>query len=235
MLDATDIAYNLTVIQERIVQAALQAGRDPATVRLIAVSKTHPASWVQAAFAAGQMDFGENYAQELRDKSVALASFPVRWHFIGPLQENKIHLIVGKVVCIHTISREKILMSIERRATSLGIVQDVLVQVNVGQEPQKNGLHPEQLMEFLPLFEKTPHVRCRGLMTLPPFDLDPKTVRPYFMALRQLRDAAAAAFPQLDLRELSMGMSSDFEVAIMEGATLIRVGSAIFGPRLPRV
>ena len=235
MSDTAVIAHNLSVVRERMANAARVAGRDPSAVRLIAVSKTHPAGLVQAAFDAGQLDFGENYAQELRDKSAQLSSLPVRWHFIGPLQENKVHLVVGKAVCIHTLSREKVLMAVEKRAASLGVVQDVLVQVNVGREPQKNGLTPEELMDFLKLFEQAPHVHCRGLMTLPPFDLDPEAVRPHFVELRRLRERAAAAFPQLDLCELSMGMSSDFEAAIAEGATLVRVGSAIFGPRLPRI
>ncbi len=234
MLDPQVIAHNLSVVRERMEKAARAANRDPGSVRLIAVSKTHPAAWVQAALEAGQTDFGENYAQELRDKSAQLATAPIRWHFIGPLQENKVHLVVGKAALIHTVSREKILRAVERRAAAMNVVQDVLVQVNVGGEPQKNGLEPAELPDFLKLLDDAPHVRCRGLMTLPPFDLEPEAVRPHFSALRRLRDEAAARFPHLDLQELSMGMSSDFEVAIAEGATWIRVGSAIFGPRLPK-
>jgi pyridoxal phosphate enzyme (YggS family) len=182
--------------------------------------------------ACGQVDFGENYAQELRDKSAVVAG--AVWHFIGPLQENKVNMIVGRAASIHTICREKILLAVERRAASLGIVQDVLVQVNTGAEPQKNGLAPAELGAFLRLFAGTPHVRCRGLMTLPPFDLDPEAVRPHFVELaRLLGEARAQRLGNVELVELSMGMSGDFEVAIAEGATCVRVGSALFGPRLP--
>jgi len=233
MPDLELIRHNFEVVRARIAAAERAASREPGSVRLLAVSKTQPPEVLRAALACGQTELGENYAQELRDKSAAMSG--ATWHFIGPLQENKVNLIVGKAAWIHTISREKILRAVERRAAALGIVQDVLVQVNLGGEPQKNGLEPGELAGFLGLFAGTPHVRCRGLMTLPPFDLEPEATRPHFAALaRLLREAAGLRLGNVSLTELSMGMSGDFEVAIAEGATWVRVGSALFGPRLPR-
>ncbi len=238
MMDRETLSHNLAVVRTRIAEAERRAGRPAGSVRLLAVSKTQPAEVLEAAHACGQLDFGENYAQELRDKSARVA--PARWHFIGPLQENKINMIVGRAAWIHTISRGKILAAVQRRAASLGIVQDVLVQVNTGGEPQKNGIEPGALEDFLELFAATPQVRCLGLMTLPPYDLDAEAVRPHFIELARLLARARAlrdAHPGLGnllLTELSMGMSGDFEVAIAEGATCVRVGSALFGPRLPK-
>lgn len=233
MPDAETIRHNFEVVRGRIADAERRAGRPPGAVRLLAVSKTQPAVVVQVAIACGQVEFSENYAQELRDKSAGVAG--AVWHFIGPLQENKVNLVVGRAACIHTLSREKILRAVERRAAALGIVQDVLVQVNLGGEPQKNGLEPGELAGFLARFDGTPHVRCRGLMTLPPYDLEPEAVRPHFVALARLLAESRGGVPgNVTLEELSMGMSGDFEVAIAEGATWVRVGSALFGPRLPR-
>lgn len=233
MVDRDTLPHNFAVVRGKIAAAEQLAGRPPGSVRLLAVSKTKPVGVVAEAVACGQVDFGENYAQELRDKSSVVSG--AVWHFIGPLQENKVNMIVGKASWIHTISREKILLAVERRAAALGIVQDVLVQVNTGDEPQKNGLAPGELDAFLRLFAHTPHVRCRGLMTLPPFDLDPEAVRPHFIELaRLLGEAKTRHFENVDLVELSMGMSGDYEVAIAEGATWVRVGSALFGPRLPK-
>ncbi len=229
--DTTRIRHNLEIIREKIANAARGAGRDPEKVRLLAVSKMQPVELIEAAAAASQVDFGENYAQELRDKS-GLVNAPVTWHFIGPLQQNKVNMVVGKAGWIHSVCRPGILQAIERRAAGLGIVQQVLVQVNTGAEPQKNGLAPEELSGFLDLFTDTHHVRCCGLMTLPPFDLDAEAVRPHFVQLAGLlREHRDNRPPNVCLTELSMGMSSDFEVAVAEGATWVRVGSALFGPR----
>lgn len=233
MPEADIIRHNFEIVRARISDAERRAGRPPGAVRLLAVSKTQPAEVVQAAIACGQTKFGENYAQELRDKSTVVTG--AVWHFIGPLQENKVNLVVGRAACIHTLSREKILRAVERRAAALDIVQDVLVQVNLGGEPQKNGLEPGELPSFLELFEGAPHVRCLGLMTLPPFELEPEAVRPHFAELARLLGEHRGRGPgNVTLGELSMGMSGDFEVAIAEGATWVRVGSALFGPRLPR-
>jgi hypothetical protein len=225
------IAHNLAAVRARIGAAARAAGRDEASVRLIAVSKTMPADDVRAARAAGQVDFGENYAQELRDKRVALVTGNVAWHFIGPLQSNKVKYVAGTTALVHTIDTRGLAEEIHRRMTP-GQVQPVLVQVNVAGETQKRGLAPAELPAFLDALATLPGLSCRGLMLIPPFDDDPETARPHFVTLRRLLETEAARDrPGVTLTELSMGMSHDLEVAVAEGATWVRVGTAIFGPR----
>jgi hypothetical protein len=234
-------------VRDRAVQAAAAAGRPADSVRVVAVSKKMPPDDVAAALAAGQRDFGENYAQELRDKRAALdqllagganaanvaapAPAPL-WHFIGPLQTNKAKYVAGKVALIHSIDSIELLDEIDRRAAA---PQDCLVQVNVAGEQQKHGVPPAALGPLLDRFAALARVRCLGLMLIPPLSEDPAATRPHFAALRRLRDAEAArARPNVDLHHLSMGMSHDFETAIAEGATLVRVGTAIFGERTMR-
>jgi pyridoxal phosphate enzyme (YggS family) len=219
-------------------QAERAAARSPDSVRLLAVSKTMPAEDVAAALAAGQRDFGENYAQELRDKRGAVAALAagadVRWHYIGPLQSNKVKYVAGKVALVHTLDTPELLAEMERRIAASGepTIQQCLVQVNVAGEAQKRGLAPAALPALLDRFAEMPHLRCVGLMLIPPLVDDPDAGRPHFASLRRLRDQEAArARPHVALDELSMGMSHDFEVAIAEGATLVRVGTAIFGAR----
>ncbi|HXU64305.1 MAG TPA: YggS family pyridoxal phosphate-dependent enzyme, partial [Polyangia bacterium] len=174
--------------------------------------------------------FGENYGQELRDKRTALAADPAppTWHFIGPLQSNKVKYVAGQVALVHTIDAPALLEAFEAR----GVPQDCLVQVNVAGEAQKRGVAPAELPALLDRFATATHVRCAGLMLIPPLSDDPGAARPHFAGLRALRDREAArARPNVALRELSMGMSGDFEIAIAEGATLVRVGTAIFGAR----
>jgi pyridoxal phosphate enzyme (YggS family) len=189
-----------------------------------------PADDVRAALAAGQLDFGESYGQELRDKRQAfVAGSPQpRWHFIGPLQANKVKYVAGHVALVHSVDSAELLAELERR----GEDQACLVQVNVAGEAQKRGVAPDALAALLDLFANLRHVRCEGLMTVPPLADAPEASRPHFAALRALRDREAAR-PRagVALRELSMGMSHDLEVAVAEGATLIRVGTAIFGAR----
>jgi pyridoxal phosphate enzyme (YggS family) len=223
---AEQIATNLAAVRDRVAAAARAAGRAPESVQLLAVSKKMPPDDVRAAIAAGQRVFGENYAQELRDKSTALAADPVppEWHFIGPLQSNKVKYIAGKVALLHSIDSPALLDTVEAR----GAPQSCLVQVNVAGEASKKGLPPDDLPALLDRFATAKHVRCAGLMLIPPRG----DARPYFAALRALRDQEAArARPNVDLRELSMGMTEDLETAIAEGATIVRVGTAIFGPR----
>ncbi len=201
---------------------------------LIGVSKRHPLAAIAELRDAGLRDFGENYAQEFRDKHAAPDPAPdapaLRWHFIGALQTNKVKYVVGKAL-IHTVDRVKLLDAIERRARALDHVQDVLVEVQLADEDRKAGLSPDALPALLDRFAGCEHVRCRGLMIIPPPGTAEET-RPYFAALRRLRDRLVATpRPRVELRELSMGMSADFEVAIEEGATLVRVGTALFGPR----
>jgi len=217
-----EIAARLAAGKARVAQAAARAGRDPASVRLIAVSKTKPVALVREALAAGQTLFGENYAQELREKSEALGP-GVEWHFIGALQTNKARMVVGRAALIHTCDRLALARELSKRAQGGGLTQRVLLEVNVGREPQKAGALPEQAAALLDQVRALPGLRCDGLMCIPPASGDP---RPHFRALRELGAG-------LGLAELSMGMSADFEVAIEEGATLVRVGTAIFGERTP--
>jgi len=226
---AEQIAANLAEVRARIAAAARAAGRPPESVRLLAVSKKMPADDVRAAIAAGQRAFGENYAQELRDKAALLAAdatlaAPPEWHFIGPLQTNKVKYVAGKVALLHSIDSPALLDAVEARDAP----QACLVQVNVAGEANKKGVAPAELPALLDRFAAMTHVRCAGLMLIPPRG----DARPHFAALRALRDREAAiARPNVDLRDLSMGMTEDLEVAVEEGATIVRVGTAIFGPR----
>jgi pyridoxal phosphate enzyme (YggS family) len=240
MTRADEIAANLVRVRQR-VQAALAAAKRPeGSVKLLAVSKTVAPEDIVAALAAGQADFGENYGQELRDKHIAVAErlqnaggLPApRWHFIGPLQSNKVKYVAGKAVLVHSVGSLDLLSAIEAKAAALGTVQDCLVQVNVAGEAQKSGIPPASLPEVLDSFASRHNVRCRGLMVIPPYDPDPEASRPHFIALRRLRDdERKRARPNVGLDELSMGMSHDLETAIAEGATIVRVGTAIFGER----
>ena len=226
MTRAEQIAANLGDVRARIAAAASAAGRAPGSVRLLAVSKKMPADDVRAAIAAGQRAFGENYAQELRDKSALLApeATPPEWHFIGPLQTNKVKYIAGKVALLHSIDSPALLDAVEGR----GAPQACLIQVNIAGEASKKGIAPAELPALLDRFAAMKNVRCEGLMLIPPRG----DARPHFAALRALREREAAiARPNVDLRELSMGMTEDLEVAVAEGATIVRVGTAIFGPR----
>lgn len=226
-----DVGARLATVRARIEGAIARRGAGP-SVRLVGVSKRQPLSAIEAAAAAGLEDFGENYAQELHEKQAACPDAAWRWHFIGALQHNKIRLVAGCAL-VHTIDRERLLPALESHAAALGRVQDVLVQVNVAGEPGKAGIAPDALPGLLDCFAALPHVRCRGLMLIPPVG-DAEATRPHFRALRRLAEAQARrARPGVELHELSMGMSADFEVAIEEGATLVRVGTAIFGERPP--
>jgi pyridoxal phosphate enzyme (YggS family) len=232
---ATDLDAALQTLRDRIAAAVARRGPGP-EVRLIGVSKRQPLNKIAAAHAAGLRDFGENYAQELRDKLREWPSDrPARWHYIGALQSNKLKYIVGKVALIHTVDRVELIQQIDRLAARAGLVQAFLIEVNLADEHQKAGVDPAALPDLLDACAQVEHARCVGLMIIPPAD-EPEATRPYFRALRELRerltlDRAGHSRRNVDLRELSMGMSADFEVAIEEGATLVRVGTAIFGAR----
>ncbi len=226
-----NVADNLKRINERIAAACARCGRDLATVELVAVSKKKPASLISAAAAAGQRLFGENYVQEFCAKYDELDP-SLRWHFIGALQSNKVKYLRGKTELIHTLDRLSLAQEIERQWRKIDAVAEVLVQVNIAAEPTKAGVAPEQLSELVEQVAALPHVRVRGLMTLPPPGDSAEDSRRWFAHLRQLAaDITARAVANVEMRHLSMGMSNDFEVAIEEGATLVRVGSAIFGAR----
>jgi pyridoxal phosphate enzyme (YggS family) len=227
---AGEIAQRLRLVHQRIAAAERAAGRAAGSVRLVAVSKKMTVDDVRAALAAGQLDLGESYGQELRDKRQALAGeTPApRWHFIGPLQANKVKYVAGQVALVHSIDSTGLLDELERR----GADQACLVQVNVAGEAQKKGVAPAGLPALLDHFATLRHVRCAGLMTVPPLDEDPEAARPHFAALRALAQREGrVARPNVALTDLSMGMSHDLEVAVAEGATYVRIGTAIFGAR----
>jgi PLP dependent protein len=222
------IAERLAAVRERIARAAEGAGRDPAEVLLVAVTKEVPAELVRAALEAGAADLGENRAQELSAKLIALGGVNARWHFIGTLQRNKARIVVGRVVLVHSVDSVALGRAIGRRAAANGAVQDVLIEVNVSGEATKSGVAPLQVPATLQAMQTEAGVRVRGLMTMAPQG-DPEQARACFRSLRELRDDLAVRFEGVS--ELSMGMSADFEVGVEEGATIVRVGTAIFGVR----
>ncbi|MDD2582586.1 MAG: YggS family pyridoxal phosphate-dependent enzyme [Desulfuromonadaceae bacterium] len=225
------IHENLDRVKERIRAAAEAAGRDPAAVRLVAVSKTRPAADIVTAFLAGQKVFGENYIQELVPKLTEVHE-AVQWHFIGHLQSNKVKYIAGQVALIHSVDRISLAMEVDRQWGRLGKVCDVLIQVNISGEATKSGTTEAGAIQLVRECALLPNIRVKGLMTMPPFFDDPDAARPYFAELRRLSETISAQqIAGVDMRELSMGMSGDFEAAIQEGATLVRVGTAIFGQR----
>ncbi len=225
------IADNFNSVMDRIEYAARRAGRDPGSVRLVAVSKTKPAEAVMEAMKAGQRIFGENYVQELTTKAGQVAG-PVEWHFIGSLQSNKVKYIAGLVTLVHSVDRLSLAEEIDKQWGKLDKTCDVLVEVNVSGEKSKTGTATSEAVRLVSDIARLPHLRIKGLMTMPPFFDEPESARPYFRELRELAEKIASeGIPNVEMKELSMGMSGDFEVAIEEGATLVRVGSAIFGYR----
>jgi hypothetical protein len=226
------IAEKIAVVRDRMAQAARRCGRDPAEVALVAVSKTHPAEMVRQAWAAGVTTMGENYIQEARDKITALADCALSWHFIGHLQSNKAKIAVDLFDLIHGVDTLKLAREIDKQAAKTGKTQAILIQVNISGEATKSGATEAATLALVRDAACLEHVKIRGLMTMPPFFDQPERARPYFAALRRLRDRIRAeAIAGVDMSELSMGMTGDFEVAIEEGATLVRIGTAIFGPR----
>ncbi|MBU1275960.1 MAG: YggS family pyridoxal phosphate-dependent enzyme [Proteobacteria bacterium] len=224
------IAANLARVTARIAEAARASGRKPEQVRLVAVSKTHGPEAVKAAQSAGQILFGENYVQEAQDKIAAVGPGP-SWHFIGHLQSNKARVAAELFDVIQSVDRIKLARALDRRAGELGRRLGVLLQVNVGGEAQKAGCAPEHAAALAQEVAALEHLELSGLMTMPPFFNDPERARPMFAALRRLAEEIGRDLPPGAMRHLSMGMSGDYEAAISEGATLVRVGTAIFGER----
>jgi pyridoxal phosphate enzyme (YggS family) len=222
------IADNLAAIRARIAAAATAAGRRPEDVTLVAVTKEVDAARAGEAIAAGVTDVGENRVQELRNKQAALAGATVRWHMIGTLQRNKVPLVVGNVTLIHSVDSPRLADAIGKRASAEGRTQEVLLQVNAGGEKTKHGVDPADALDAARGLLEMEGLRLRGFMTIAPAG-DARAARHAFRTLRGLRDGLLERAP--DASELSMGMSEDFEMAISEGATIVRIGSAIFGAR----
>ncbi len=229
------VAGNLEAIHQRMVCAAQRAGRDPDDVKLMAVSKTIPVERIVEAYHAGQRLFGENRVQEFAEKSGALAEFrDAAFHMIGHLQSNKAAKAAEIFNAVDSVDSAKLAERLNAAAEKLGKTLDVLIEINIGGEAAKSGIAPEsaELERILAQAAHWPNLRLRGLMTVPPFTEDPEGARPYFRQARELRDRMAArAIPAVKLDVLSMGMSHDFEIAIEEGSTCVRVGTAIFGER----
>lgn len=229
-LTVEECARRLAGVREAIAAACSRVGRDPAGVRLVAVSKRHPAEAVRAMAEAGQTVFGESYVQEALEKREHLDDLPLVWHFIGGLQSNKAKQVVGRFALIHSVDSAKLARVLHQKSKEAGLVQDILLQVNLGRESQKSGILEEDLPALVEESAELDHIRVVGLMTLPPFDEDPETARPYFARLRELRDGLEARLGR-KLPHLSMGMTGDFVQAVEEGASLVRIGTKLFGPR----
>lgn len=225
----TSIAANLQAVRRRIEQAAREAGRAPENVRLIAVSKSWPAQRVAEACACGQRAFGENQVQEGVRKIAELADLPLEWHFIGPIQSNKTRLISGHFQWVHSVEREKIAVRLNEARPAHLPPLNVCIQVNVSGEGSKSGVAPGQEAALARAIAGLPRLKLRGLMAIPEPSRDPQVQRQRFALLREAQERLLAAGHALDT--LSMGMSDDLEAAILEGATMVRVGTAIFGPR----
>lgn len=236
----SDIAKNIFQIKNRLRNAALKAGRDPETITLVAVSKTKSLADVRAAFEAGQFVFGENYAQEMAAKAAELKDMKIEWHFIGHLQKNKAKLVAPVASWIETIDSFELATAVARRSPVPSAVEGSLVaqkikcliEVNVGDESSKSGCGPQDILPLARRIETLQNLDLQGLMIIPPFNPDPEFGRPYFKKLRELlSDLNGKLDRPKPFTQLSMGMSHDFEVAIEEGATIVRVGTAIFGER----
>ena len=220
---------NIQRVRERMERACSRSGRGLDEILLVAVSKTLPAARIQEALEAGLNHFGENYIQEAQKKIEELRRGA--WHFIGHLQRNKARTAVKLFSMIETVDRLSLAEELNRQAREAGKILDILIQVNEAKEESKSGLPPEQVPALLEAGFSLPGLRIRGLMAIPPYDPDPEGARPWFRSLHQWREKWQKQFPSLDLSQLSMGMSHDLETAIEEGATMIRVGTALFGAR----
>ena len=228
--DTTGITDTLFAIKKRIEDAALGCGRSPEQVRLVAVGKTQPVERIRQVIASGADIIGENYIQEAREKFDRLHQISVQWHFIGHLQRNKVKYAVRMFDLIHTVDSLRLAREIDEQARKVDKVQPILVQVNNSGELTKSGIEEAKASALVQDILNMRHLRLQGLMTMPPYFNAPEKARPYFASLRNLRDRLVDQF-NVPLAELSMGMTGDFEAAIEEGATLVRIGTALFGAR----
>ena len=224
------IRENLREVEEKISQACIRSGRDRSEVLLIAVSKTKPLEMIEEAAGCNQVDFGENKVQELCTK---YEKFPtLRWHMIGHLQRNKVRQVVGKAFLIHSVDSLRLAETIEAEAAKIGVTAKILLEVNVAEEESKFGLKMEEVIPLAEEISKMEHIHILGLMTIAPFVSDPEENRPIFRKVRQLSvDIKEKNMNNVDMDVLSMGMTNDYEVAVEEGATMVRVGTGIFGER----
>jgi len=230
--DSADfILYNIREVKDRIKLAAGRAGTDPGSITLMAVSKTHPAEYIETAHRGGISDFGESFAQEAKEK-VDQVDLPVKWHFVGHLQKNKVRPVVERFDMIQSVDSMGLLARIDKVARQLGKIMEVLLQVNLTGEESKYGLDPGDVKEILGRGETLENVKIQGLMLIPPYYDDPWKNRGNFAAMRELaQEIDRQGYANWSNRYLSMGMTDDFEVAISEGSNMIRVGRAIFGTR----
>ncbi len=223
------VRERLERVLRRIEDAAKRSGRDPKDITLVAVSKNFPAEVVKEAYSLGLRNFGENRAQELKEKFEELKDLSITWHFIGRIQTNKVKYFVPIAEYVHSVWRKEELDEIEKRASKIDKIMKIFIEMNISGEESKAGIREDEISSFLKLAKGYKHIEVIGLMTMAPFVKDPEEVRWVFKKLREIRDEMSKDFPSL--KELSMGMSNDFEVAIEEGATFVRIGTAIFGPR----
>ena len=225
------VSENLEQVKANIEAACKRVGRDPKDVRLVAVSKTKPISLIEEAIEAGQDTFGENKVQEMCDKMEVLPD-NIKWHMIGHLQRNKVKYIIDKAELIHSVDSIRLAETIDKEAEKHGVIANILIEVNVAKEESKFGLMPEEVPEFVEKIAGFPHIRVKGLMTIAPFVENPEENRPIFAHLRKLSvDIAKKNIDNITMSILSMGMTNDYQVAIEEGATMVRVGTGIFGAR----
>lgn len=222
---------NLREVEERIQKACERCGRKREEVTLIAVSKTHPVSMIEEAYQLGIRVFGENKVQELCEKEAVLPK-DIKWHMIGHLQRNKVKQVIGKACLIHSVDSVRLADTIEAEAAKKGIISDILLEVNMAREESKYGLMPEEVMDFVENFSNYRHIRVQGLMTIAPNVENAEENRPYFKKLHKLSvDIRDKKVNNVNVSILSMGMTNDYEIAIEEGATMVRVGTGIFGRR----
>jgi hypothetical protein len=229
------VERNIAQIREEVAEAALRKGRDPSSIRLMAVTKTVDDERIREAVAVGIRLIGENYVQEAQRK-IPLLEEGLEWHMIGHLQTNKSKYAVHLFQMIQSVDRLELARELDKRCGTAGLVMPVLIEVNTGDEESKSGVSTDEAVTLVAAVARLPHLSVRGLMTMPPWFSAPEEARPYFRALRVLRDRITdQGLPGVEMAELSMGMSDDFVVAVEEGATMVRIGRAIFGGRPPKV
>ncbi len=232
MQEINSIQTAITDVRNRIEAACKRAGRNPREVTLIAVSKTMPIEAIKEAMACDIIEFGENKPQELRDKQTVLTE-PLHWHMIGALQTNKLKYVIGKTVLIHSVDSLHLAEEIEKASAKQNLITEILLEINIAGEASKHGIAPEKLEELVCAVAQFPHIRVRGLMTVAPYTEEPEDNRMYFRKMKQLMvDINLKNIDNITMDMLSMGMTGDYEIAIEEGATLIRVGTGIFGHRV---